>query len=169
MEKDERRGVQTADEGTESMKSPPSSRAPSPSLICGHRPGMLSCLYRGTEKEGSSSSEEEEVIETPISPPSYGLPPTDSARDAVMTAKSTPDGMETNGVFDTTELDPQSQAPMPKATLERSESKAVEDETTTPSVDEEDDLEEEEEEVEIEEDMVLRLGTGGRIGTLDVR
>ena len=150
------------------MESALSSRVPSPSFVCrtSVAAAVTGCLSRTTSNTVEATTDDEEEVEIPSAPPSRGAP-------------TIPRGslVEHDVVFDTQALEGRNgvgpkELFTPINSAEKNEKKiAVEtvEEDDEQLNDEHEDDDVEEEFYHTEEDMVLCLGKGGRIGTLDVR
>ena len=125
-----------------------SSRVPSPTLICSQQRGMLSCLTREGKKESVDGEDQ------------LYVPEASQSRADASISKITDDGVlvQDNVVFDTNHLGVESATP--------EEGKINTESTTHEQNGDEDD---DDDFYWAEQDMVLKLSTGGRIGTLDVR
>ena len=125
-----------------------SSRAPTPPLICSQQRSMLSCLTREDKKKAVDSDDE---LYVPEAPQSRANPSISITRDGDVLVQE-------NVVFETNHLGDDSVTP---------EGGKIDTETQTHEQNDGDD--DDDECYWAEQDMVLKLSTGGRIGTLDVR
>lgn len=131
-----------------------SSRAPSPTLLCSQRSSMLSCLTRETPNDNQNEDDDND-LDIPSAPPSRGSPLSSTTTTIRRTAE---DILQKHVLFDTAKCNDDTHHPTTVDDTEENEEDNV------------DNHQEEKEEYEwIEQNMVLQLGTDGRIGTLDVR